>query len=125
MASVQCQKTCEESSQQKRQHGSFGEKISEFFKGHQHHDHPNDGTKTHTQYYSQTEVVSQSGHLTSKTQTQCSCSNTDTKGQGRNTKQNKKSLFQKIKDGLSGHSSESESESDSDSDNENRHKRKD
>ncbi|XP_061337893.1 uncharacterized protein LOC133284805 [Gastrolobium bilobum] len=125
MASVQCYKTCEESCQQKSQHSSLGQKVSELFKGH-HNQQP----KTQTQCCSQTEVLSQSGHLTAITQTQCCqtetthTNGTPTKSQGRRTKrEHKRNLFQKMKDGLSGHSSDSSS--DSESDNENCQKRKD
>lgn len=115
MASVECHKTCEEScQQQKRQHESLGQKVSELFKGN-HHRHSNEGTQTHTtaQCYTQTEVLSQSsGHLVAKTETtQC------TQTQGTSRRQHKRNLFQKIKDGLTGHSSDSSSESDSDNEN--------
>ncbi|RDX83921.1 hypothetical protein CR513_35111, partial [Mucuna pruriens] len=123
MASVQCHKTCEESCQQKSQHGSFGQKVSEFFKG--HHNHSTEGTITHTQCSSQTKVLSHSGHFTTKTQTQCNC--TQTQNTHSNTiahrprREHKRGLVQKIKDRLSDHSTD---DSSSDSDNENCHKRK-
>ena len=110
MASVQCNKTCEESCQQKNQHSSLGQKVSDLFKGHHHQAE----THTHTQCSSQTKVQSQQGHAT----TQCYQSQTHaTNGacHGRTRRQHKnKNLVQKIKDGLSGHSSDSSSESDSD-----------
>ncbi|TKY60711.1 hypothetical protein E2542_SST17810 [Spatholobus suberectus] len=112
MASVQCHKTCEESSQQKSQHGSFGQKVSDFFKG--HHNHSNEGTKTHTQYSTQTEVLSHSGHITTKTQAQRNCSQTQTTHSNtKNRREHKRGLLQKIKDRLSDHSSDGSSDSDS------------
>ncbi|KAJ1408221.1 hypothetical protein SESBI_23759 [Sesbania bispinosa] len=128
MASVQCYKTCEESCQQKNQHNSFGQKVSDLFKGHNRHS--KEGTQTHAQCYSQTEVLSQSGHVVAKsTQTQCTqtqtTAGTTTKCQGRGRREHKRNLLQKIKDGLSGHSSDSSSsESESESDDENCSKRK-
>ncbi|XP_004503634.1 uncharacterized protein [Cicer arietinum] len=129
MASVQCYKICEQSCQQhktQQQHGSLGQKVTDLFKG-----HPNEGTQT--QYCSKkTEVISQSGNLVSKSETKkCNqtfnnsgASSTTVKCQGRNRRQHKRNnLFQKIKDGISGHSSDSSSD-ESDSDNEHCHNRK-
>lgn len=129
MASVQCHKTCKVSCQQENQHASFGQKVSDLFKGHQHNDHSSN-------YATQTKVLSQSGSglgpFTTKTQTQCGCPQThlstthgsNTKGhghgQGRIKREHKRGMLQNIKDRLSGDTS-----SDSESDNETCHKRKD
>ncbi|KAK7369774.1 hypothetical protein VNO80_11819 [Phaseolus coccineus] len=155
MASAQCYKTREQTYQQKNQHPSIGQKVSELFKGHhnhpnevkhttqcssqtklhshsEHHNHPNEFKHT-TQCSSQTKLHSHSGHSTTKTGAQCSCSKTltNTKSQDTYKRGHKKGLVQNIKDRFSEHdgssssSSESESDSGSDSDNENCRKRKD
>ncbi|CAL0331000.1 unnamed protein product [Lupinus luteus] len=131
MASVQCYKTCEQSCQQKNQHESLGQKVAGLFKG-QHSDHSNAAIQTQTQCCTQTQVhSSHSGHAIAKTQTTQCCSTqikTDahatgaTDCHGRNRREHNRNLVQKIKDGLSGHSSDTSS--DSESDNENCHKRK-
>jgi len=132
MASAQCnrttQQTYQQNYQQKNQHPSFGQKVSELFKG--HHNHPNEVKHT-TQCSSQTKLHSHSGHPTTKTATQCSCNKTltNTKTQDTtNKKGQKKGLVQNIKNRFSerdgSSSSSSESESDSESDNENCRKRK-
>ncbi|CAJ1937286.1 unnamed protein product [Sphenostylis stenocarpa] len=131
MASAQCHKTCEQTNQQKNHNTSFGQKVSDFFKGHHNH-HSNEVTKTHTtQCSSQTTVLSKSGYSATKTETQCSCSKTqtNTKGQEINKRGHKKGPVQDIKDRFSEHhnkngNSDSSSSSDSESDNETCHKRK-
>ncbi|XP_058736014.1 uncharacterized protein LOC131608094 [Vicia villosa] len=138
MASAQCYKTCEQSCQhknqyqyQQQQHSSIGHKLTDFYKGHH-----NDGTNS--QYYSQKEVIYQPGHVdkyqsNSYNQTRYNhaasgttivTGTTAAKCQGRNRKE-RRNMFQRIKDGISGHSSDSGSSSDEcDSDNENRRHRK-
>jgi len=148
MASAQCYKTCEQSCQQKnqhhqqQQHSIFGQKVPELFKGHQNR-HPNDGTQNYTQCYGQTEVIYQPSHLAKHQTNRNNCNQTRhnhaatgttfatgtttaAKCQGRNRREHKRNnMFQRIKDGISGHSSDSGSSSDeSDSDNENRCNRK-
>ncbi|KAJ1386077.1 hypothetical protein SESBI_41119 [Sesbania bispinosa] len=103
MASVQCQ--------EKTQHSSFGQKVSDLFKGHHHSASSCTQTKVHSQ--------ARHSHTTIKTsQTdQCYQANKSHRIRG-----HKKNLIQRVKDGLSGHSSDSgtssESESESDSDDE-------
>ncbi|CAL5214929.1 unnamed protein product [Lathyrus oleraceus] len=139
MASAQCYKTCEQSCQQKahhnhqQQHSSIGQKVTDLFKGHH-----NDGTQTKTEYYSETDVIYQPGYVAKNQSNTCNRHNhaatatattvvtgtTVAKCQGRNRKE-KRNMFQRIKDGISGHSSDSGSSSDEcDSDNENRRHRK-
>lgn len=125
MASIQCHKPCEDKSHHDGHGGSFGQKLTGLFKGNHHHS--NEATKTHTQYYKQTDVLSQSGHVTAKSGTH-NCIQPRTATYPRTKREHKVTLFQKIKDGVSGHSSDdncsSGSESGSDSDNENCRKRK-
>ncbi|KAL5052873.1 hypothetical protein RYX36_033555 [Vicia faba] len=137
MASSQCYKTSEQSCQQKthhhQQHSSIGQKVTDLFKGHH-----NDGTQTKTEYYSETDVIYQPGYVAKNQSNTCNgtrhnhaatgttvvTATTAAKYQGRNRKE-KRNMFQKIKDGISGHSSDSGSSSDEcDSDNENRRHRK-
>ncbi|CAK8579320.1 unnamed protein product [Lathyrus sativus] len=133
MASAQCYKTCEQScqhknhSQQQQQHSSIGQKLTGLFKGHH-----NDGTQTKTEYYSETDVIYQPGYVAKNhsnhnhaaTGTTVVTSTTAAKCQGRNRKE-KRNMFQRMKDGISGHSSDSGSSSDEcDSDNEYRCHRK-
>ncbi|XVF12998.1 hypothetical protein REPUB_Repub08aG0169100 [Reevesia pubescens] len=138
MASVQCYKPVEKSScHQEQQNHSFGEKVSEMassvFKGHGSH-HSQGQT---TEYYSKTEAY-YTDHGVEKTQTQYCHSQTkgpqhtmshtsQTNGHqapgamacqgktGRRGSTKRRSLLQKIKDGISGDSSSS---SDSESDDE-------
>ncbi|PNX73426.1 hypothetical protein L195_g029327 [Trifolium pratense] len=140
MASAQCYKTCEQSCQQQnhhhhqqQQHSSIGQKITGLF------GHHNEGTQTKTQCHSQTEVIYQPGHVAKNQTSQCNqtsanhvhtANGTTTtaancQGKNRRVREHKKNMFQRIKDGVSGHSSDSGSSSDeSDSDNENRRNRK-
>ncbi|KEH21207.1 hypothetical protein MTR_8g099365 [Medicago truncatula] len=144
MASTQCYKTCEQSCQQKnhhhqQQHSSIGRKVTDLFGlGGHHNRHANDGTQNHTQYYSQTEVIYQPGHVAKHQTNTCNrnhhaatgttfaTSNTTATCQGRNRREHKRNnMFQRMKDGVSGHNSDSGSSSDeSDSDNENCRNRK-
>ncbi|KAM4123189.1 hypothetical protein ACB094_01G141400 [Castanea mollissima] len=128
MASMQCYKPSNETCQQKCHENSLGQKVPEMaghvlvLKG------KNPGSETSSQTYckSQTEIQAQyksqsiiPDHTTSKTQTQC-YSQTQTKKRGEHKKKERRNLLQKIKDGLSGHSSDSSgSSSESDSDNDN------
>jgi len=140
MASAQCYKTCEQSCQQKnhhqqQQHSSIGQKVTDLFKGHRNH-HPSEGTQT--QYYSQTEVIYQPEHVAKHQTNTCNRNHHAATGttfatgtttatcQGRNRREHKRNnMFQRMKDGVSGHNSDSGSSSDeSDSDNENRRNRK-
>ena len=110
-----------------------------------HHNQYSAGTQTHTQGYGQNQMLPQShsGHAatTKMTQTEYHYSQTQKTTQGiatgiggssrkchgRSRREHKQgSMFQKIKDGLSGHSSDScgSSDSESDSDNENCHRRR-
>ena len=144
MASAQCYKTCEQSCQQKnqhqQQHSSIGHKVTDLFGGH-HNRHANDGRQNRTQCYSQTEVIYQPGHVAKHQTNSCNQTRynhaatgttfaigttTAAKSQGRNRREHKRNnMFQRIKDGISGHNSDSGSSSDeSDSDTENRCNRK-
>ncbi|KAI5383475.1 hypothetical protein KIW84_070742 [Lathyrus oleraceus] len=137
MASAQCYKSCEQSCQhknnyhQQQQHSSIGHKVTDFYKGHH-----NDGTNS--QCYSQTEVIYQPGHASKYQSNTCNqtrynhtatgptivTGTTAAKCQGRNRRE-RRNMFQRMKDGISGHSSDSGSSSDEcDSDNENRRHRK-
>ncbi|CAK8579322.1 unnamed protein product [Lathyrus sativus] len=144
MASVQCYKTCEQSCQhknnyhqQQQQHSSIGQKVTVLFKGHH-----NDGTQTKTEYYSETDVIYQPGYVAKNHSNTCNRTShnrnhnhaatgttivtgtTAEKCQGRNRKE-RRNMFQRMKDGISGHSSDSGSSSDEcDSDNEYRRHRK-
>jgi len=119
MASTQCYKPCEQTCQQKNQNASFGQKVSDFFKG--HHNHSSEVTHTSTQCSSHTKTFSHSGHSTTKTETQCGCPKTQTNA---NKRGHKKGLVQNIKDRFSEHDGSSSSSSDSESDDENCRKRK-
>jgi hypothetical protein len=147
MASAQCYRTCEQSCQQQnhhqqqqqhhhqqqQQHSSIGQKISGLF------GHRDEGTQTKTQCYKQTEVIYQPGHVAKNQTSQCTRTNANhvhaangttttaanCQGKNRRVREHKRNMFQRIKDGVSGHSSDSGSSSDeSDSDNENRRNRK-
>ncbi|KAI5383469.1 hypothetical protein KIW84_070741 [Lathyrus oleraceus] len=120
--------------QQQQQHSSIGHKA-DFYKGHH-----NDGTQTKTEYYSETDVIYQPGYVAKNQSNTCNqtrhnhnhaatgttivTGTTAEKCQGRNRRE-RRNMFQRIKDGISGHSSDSGSSSDEcDSDNENRRHRK-
>ncbi|XP_014508233.1 uncharacterized protein LOC106767799 [Vigna radiata var. radiata] len=95
MASAQCEQT--------HQHTSFGEKVSQFFKG--HHSHSNELTHT------------------TKTETKCRCTkthtNTKTKTHETSKRPHNKGLLQNIRDRFSEHDGSTTSSSDSESDHEN------
>lgn len=157
MASVQPQKpsTAIEVCQPKNQHSSFGQKISEItnkaFKGHharngsssqnqvqcysqgQVESHGQNGAKTATHHYGQTQTQHDKKHGVSKTQTQITVCvvqaqitkttedpspyGTTTTCFGTHPKKKETNLFRRIKNGISRHGSEgnsSSSESESD-----------
>ncbi|KAJ7961853.1 Cold-shock protein [Quillaja saponaria] len=123
MASAQCYKPASESCQQKN---SLGQKVTDIASSVVKHHGP---TPNHC--HSKTQVQSYPNNTTTNTQTH-SYSQTHTIDppattspcQGKARRTHKRNLFQKIKDGLSGHSSDSSSSSESDNDNEKCEKRK-
>lgn len=137
MASMQCYKPSNEICQQKCHENSLGQKVPEIashteiqaqYKS-QSITPDHTMSKTQTQCYSQTQTKQVDQGLAKAQSTQCmsqthatngmTCEG-NTKKRGEPKKKERRNLLQKIKDGLSGHSSDSSSSSESDSDNDNR-----
>lgn len=136
MASVQCCKPTSETCQQKRQENSMGQKVTTWVAEKIHHESQTSCHSREQPQYSQTRKMDQV--IIAETQTQCvgQTHATDTTGhhrmhhatngkaicqgnpkkRGEHKKKERKNLLQKIKDGISGNSSDSSSESDSDND---------
>ena len=131
MASMQCYKPSNEICQQKCHENSLGQKVPEIASQTEilaHYksqsiipDHTM--SKTQTQCYSQTQTKQVDQGLAKAQSTQCMsqthATEGNTKKRGEHKKKERRNLLQKIKDGLSGHSSDSSSSSESDSDNDN------